>query len=228
MNTTIHSATDQTNQPPMNTTIHSATDQTNQPPMDTTIHSATDQTTQPPVDTTIHSATDQTTQPPVDTTIHSATDSTIQPPVDTTIHPRRGQTTHPPTDPTVDFPTEAIDHSPVVPTVHPPMEQTTRRQSIKANISKRTVLNERLSFATLIKQHAVVHLTVLAGLATIKPVRSATQKKRTATWYMPPCSSSSGMSRGAESMEMTTAGSFPTNLVRIAMPCHTRAAWYLH
>ena len=227
---------DATAHPPVDATIHSPTDPTIQPPSDPTVHTPRDQTTQPPMDTTIHSATDQTTQPPMDTTIHSATDSTIQPSVDTTIHlqrnatihPRRGQTTHPPTDPTVDFPTEAIDRSPVVPAVHPPMEQTTRRQSIKANISERTVLNERLSFATLIKQHAVVHLTVLAGLATIKPARSATQKKRTATWYMPPCSSSSGMSRGAESMEMTTAGSFPTNLVRIPMPCHTRAAWYLH
>lgn len=228
MDTAICSPADPAAQPPVDATAH--------PPADTTIHSPTDPTIQPPRDPTVHTPRDHTTQPPMDTTIHPATDSTGPPPMDTsihlqrdaTIHPQRDQTTHPPTDPTVDLPTEATDHSPVAPTVHSPLEEITHRQSIEANISQRTVLNERLSFVTLMKQHALVHLTVLAGLATVKPARSATQKKRTATWYMPPCTSSIGMSRGAESMETSTAGSFPTNQVCRAMPCHTRAVWHLH
>ena len=225
----IQPPTGQTVHTPMDTTIlqrdvstHSPVDPTIKPSIDATIYLPGDQTVRParnatpqtPTAQTIRSPVNMTVNPPADVSIQHPSNSTVGHPQKTTTHPPTDPAAHPPMDSTVDLPTGPVDNSQVDPTVCPPTEETTSSLSIKAKVNAKAVSNGRRSFVSLMKQHALVHLTLLARLTKDNPGRLATHRQRTATHYPPP-GTSSGMTKGVEFMETSTAGCFPTSQVCI-------------
>ena len=117
---------------------------------------------------------------------------------------------YPPQVASFDLTAKATDRSQVVHDVYIPTKETPCIQPVKAKNNRRMVSDERLSFVTLMKKYALMHLTVLARMSKVNPARSAPQRLSTTTRCAPPDASSTGMSKEAELMETGNTDCFPT------------------
>ena len=169
-----------------------------------TIHCPITRTGQLPVDPTIQPTAHPIVHPPPETTIQSSTDAAIHLPVDAAVCLPKVPTVHAPLDPT-DLPTDR--------TVCPPVRQSTCPLSTNSKGNEGTILNGRLSFVALIKQHALLHLAALASLSKSETGRLATEKEMAAFFNSPMDTTSIEMSEGPESMESGTTGTSVTSQV---------------
>ena len=221
-------------QPPLHPTIglpsdssfHSAVDPTTQRAtaqsvrfvLDAAIQTERGPSIHAPANAAILTQRDTDTHSPTDQTIVSLEDPSLQPPSNSDVDFQMDTSTNLPTVPIMyppqvasfDLTAKATDHSQVVHDVYIPTKETTCVQPIKAKNNRRMVSDERLSFVTLIKKYALMHLTVLARLSKVNPARSAHQMPITSTRCASPDASSTGMGKEAELMEAGNADCFPT------------------
>ena len=207
---------------PSDSSVHSAVDPTTQQRataesvrlvLDAAIQTEKGPSIHAPANAAILTQRDTNTQSPTDQTIVN-----LEPPSNSDVDHQMDTSTNLPTVPIMyppqvasfDLTTKATDHSQVARDVYIPMEETPHVQPVKAKNNTKMVSNDRLSFVTLMKQYALMHLTVLARLSKVNPARSAPQRQSTTTHCAPPDASSTGTGKEAELMETGSADCFPT------------------